>query len=128
MQVVAKLANECISACWASQQTPVGGQRIERAKESQALYESRHRSIDGNHAFGLELAERDMNGPLIRSCGAEALPGQIDALSDAHAGVSDQQEGICAEVVSAHELLLKELILLGGEGPSITTLSIDIIF
>ena len=58
-----------------------------------------------------------MNRPLIRTCGAETVPGQVRTLSDAHAGVTDQQEGICSEVVSAQELLLQELILFGGEGP-----------
>jgi len=92
-------------------------QWIEGAKESQALDESRHESIDRYHALGLELAEGDMNRPLIRTCGAETVPGQVRTLSDAHAGVTDQQEGICSEIVSAQELLLQELILFGGEGP-----------
>ena len=58
-----------------------------------------------------------MDGPLIFRCGAQAIPGQIGALADAHAGVSNQQKGISAEIVAAHELLLKQLILLYGERP-----------
>ena len=58
-----------------------------------------------------------MNGPLIFFCGAQAIPGQIGALADAHACMADQQEGICAEIVAAHELLMKELVLLWGERP-----------
>src|ERR1035437_5007120 len=58
-----------------------------------------------------------MNGPLIFCCGAKAIPGQIRALADAHACMANQQKGISAEIVAAHELLLKKLILLCGERP-----------
>src|ERR1035437_3982570 len=58
-----------------------------------------------------------MDGPLIWSDGAETLPGQVCTLSDAHASVTDQQEGICAQVVAADELLLEEFILLCCERP-----------
>ena len=56
-----------------------------------------------------------MNGPLIGAGRAEAIEGQVDALPDAHAGVADQQEDIPTQIVAVEELLLKELILLGGE-------------
>jgi len=117
MQVIAQLTNQCIFTFGACQQKPVGGQWIERAKESQALDEGGHRGIDGDHTFCLELAERDMNGPLIFCCGAQAIEGEIGALADAHASMANQQKGISAEIVAAHELLLKELILLFGERP-----------
>ncbi len=48
-----------------------------------------------------------MNRPLIRAGGAETIPGQIGALADAHAGVTNQQKGIAAEIVAAEELLLR---------------------
>ena len=73
--------------------------------------------IDGDHAFCFELAERDMNGPLIWCGGAQAIEGEIGALADAHASVANQQKGISAEIVAAQELLLQELILLCGERP-----------
>ena len=57
-----------------------------------------------------------MNGPLIRTSGAEAIVGQIGALADAHAGVTDQQKRVTAEIIPAEELLVEELILLSGEG------------
>src|SRR5258708_15709016 len=41
----------------------------------------------------------------------------MDAFADAHAGRAEQEEHISAEIVAAHELLLKELILFGGERP-----------
>ena len=57
-----------------------------------------------------------MHGPLIRAGGAEAIVGQIGALADAHAGVTDQQKRVTAEIIAAEELLVEELILLSGEG------------
>ena len=57
-----------------------------------------------------------MNGPLIWAGGAEAIVGQIGALADAHAGVTDQQKRVTAEIIPAEELLVEELILLSGEG------------
>ena len=41
--------------------------------------------------------------------------GQIGALADAHAGVTNQQKRVTAEIIAAEELLLEELILLCGE-------------
>ena len=79
------------------------------------MYEITDEGIDGDHAFGLEFAEGDMNGPLVWTRGAQAVIGEIDAFADTHAGVAEQQEDISAEIVAAHELLLQELILLGGE-------------
>src|ERR1035437_2915518 len=106
MQVIAELTNEGFFAAWAGQEPSIGGQRVERAKESKSLDEFTRRSIDGDHAFGFELAERDMKRPMIRPGGAKAIGGQIGTLSDAHAGVADQQHGIATEIVTAKELLL----------------------
>jgi hypothetical protein len=106
MQVIAESANERFFAVWARQEPSIGRQRIQRAKESKALNEFTRGSIDGDHAFGFELAEGHMNGPLVGPGGAQAIAGQIGTLSDAHAGVSDQQKGIAAEIVTAKELLL----------------------
>src|SRR5260370_37613225 len=53
-----------------------------------------------------------MNRPLIRAGRAKAVGGQIGTLTDAHAGVANQQKGIATQIVAAEELLLQELILL----------------
>ena len=116
MQVVAELAHQGLLAARASQQETIGGQGIEGAKEAQALDEFTNKTIDRDQTFFLQFAERDMHGPLIRAGGAEAIVGQIDALADAHAGVTDQQKRIPAEIVAAEQLLVEELILLSGEG------------
>jgi len=73
--------------------------------------------IDGQHAFGLELAQGNMERPLVGAGGAEAVIGQVDTFADTQAGIAEQQEDISAQIVAAAELLLQELILLGGERP-----------
>ena len=94
---------------------PSSRQRVEGAEEAQTLDEITAEGIDGDHALGLEFAEGDMDGPLVRPRGAQAVIGEVDAFADAHAGRAEQEEDISAEIVAAHELLLEELILLGGE-------------
>jgi len=85
---------------------PSGGQRVQRAEEAQALDEITDEGIDRDHAFGFEFAEGYMNSPLAWTYGAQAVIGQVDAFADTHAGVAEQQEDICLEVVAAEELLL----------------------
>ena len=116
VQVVAELAHQRVLGGWASQKETIGGQGIEGAKEAQALNEFTNKTIDRDHTFCLQFAERDMNGPLIWAGGAEAIVGQIGALADAHAGMTDQQKCVTAEIIPAEELLVEELILLRGEG------------
>jgi len=53
VQVIAKLMKDCFLAVPAGEQSPVGGQRIEGTKESQAIEEITDKRIDGNHAFRL---------------------------------------------------------------------------
>ena len=90
---------------------PIGRQGIKRTKESEALDEFTHKGIHGDHTFRFEFAEWHMNGPLIRAGRAKAVGGQIGTLTDAHAGVANQQKGIATQIVAAEELLLQELIL-----------------
>ena len=56
-----------------------------------------------------------MNGPLMGTGRAEAIEGQIGALTNAHPGMADQQKDITCQIVALEELLLQKLILLGGE-------------
>ena len=116
VQVIAELADQRFLGGWARQQETIGGQRIQGAKEAQALDEFTDKRIHWDHPFGFEFAERDMNGPLIRAGGAKAIARQIGTLADAHAGVTNQQKRIAAEIIAAEELLLEELVLFCGEG------------
>ena len=117
MQVIAESSEDSYFTSRPCQEPSIGRQRIERAEEAQAVNEITAEGIDGDHAFGLEFAEGDMDRPLVRACGAQAVIGEVDALADAHAGLAEQQEDISAKIVAAHELLLEELILLCGERP-----------
>ena len=48
-----------------------------------------HERVYGDHPFGLQLAERHMNRPMIRAGGVETIEGKIGRLADAHAGVTE---------------------------------------
>ena len=50
------------------------------------------------------------------SDGTQAIQGEIDAFTDADAGVTDEQEGVTGDIVTAQEFLLDELILFGSQG------------
>jgi len=52
---------------------------------------------------------------LIRTCGTDTIACQIGTFTDAHAGVTNQQKSITAQIVAAEEFLLQELILLCRE-------------
>ena len=107
VQVIAKLMKDCLLAVPAGQQSPVGGQRIERAKESQAMDKITDKRIDGNHAFRFQFAEGDVYCPLIGAGGAETIEGEVDALANTHTRVTNQQKGVGAQIVASKELLLQ---------------------
>jgi len=43
-----------------------------------------------DHPFGLQLADRNVNGPLIEPRGTETITAQINAFADPHARVTNQ--------------------------------------
>ncbi len=118
VQVIAELNEQSYLAAW-TRQKPIHRQVEDprsRKKRSRCTRSRPKASTGTISALGLEFSERDMNGPLFWSRGAQAVIREIDAFTDTHAGRAEQQEDISAEIVAAHELLLQELILLGGEG------------
>ena len=115
MQVITELTNECFFAARTGQEPSIGRQRIKGTKESEALDEFTHKGIHGDHTFCFEFAEWHVNRPLIRAGGAQAVEGQIGTLTDAHAGVANQQKDVATQIVAAEELLLQEFILLCRE-------------
>ena len=115
MQVVPEIANESSFRARTRQKESVGGEGIEEPKEPEAVDEIPDKAVYRDQAFGLEFAQWDMNSPLIGSCHAEAIPGQVGAFADPHAGVANQQKGVAAQIVTAEEFLPQELILLCGE-------------
>src|SRR5258707_14960097 len=83
VQEVAELTNQCLFGERACQEASMGRQRIEGAKEAQALNEFPNNKIYRSHAFVVQFAKRHMHRPLIRAGAAEAVDGQTGALSDA---------------------------------------------
>jgi hypothetical protein len=88
MQVISQLMDERVLAAVTSKQALVWWPWIERAKEAQAMNEVTREGVDGDHTFGLELAEGDLNGPCAGSGRTKAIKGEIGTLADAHAGVA----------------------------------------
>ncbi len=103
MQVIAELNNDGHFASRTCNEPSIGGQRIEGAEEAQTVNEVADEGIAGDHAFGLQLAEGNMDRPLVRAGGSQAVIRQIDAFADTHAGVAEEQEDISAEIVAAEQ-------------------------
>src|SRR5438094_36362 len=106
MQVIAELTNECLFRTRTGQKPSIDRQRIKRTKELEASDEFTHKGIHGDHTFCFEFPEWHVNGPLIRAGRAQAIEGQIGTLTDAHAGVANQQEDVAAQVIAQAEFLL----------------------
>lgn len=94
MQVIAELDEDSYFASGTRQKVAVIRQGIQGAEEAQAMHEIATEGIDGDHALGSEFTERDMNSPLVWGGSAQAVVRQIDTLTDAHAGVADQEEDV----------------------------------
>src|SRR5215472_5250074 len=72
--------------------------------------------VDGDHPLGFQLAERDMQRPLIGAGNVETVEGEIDGFADAHAGVTEQQEEVGPQIVAAVQFLLEQLIVFRRQG------------
>ena len=75
-----------------------------------------NKRVDRDHALGLQLAKRNVNGPPIRADIVKAIIGKIGTFPDAHSGVAQQQEDIGGQIVAAEQFLLDQLVLLGRQG------------
>ena len=56
-----------------------------------------------------------MDGPLVRPDGAQTIDREVDTFADAHAGMTDKQQGITGEVIAAQQFPLDQLILFRGQ-------------
>ena len=82
-QVGAQLADEYLPGTRPRHQMTVRGGRIQRAKEAQTMDQIAREGVDGDHALGFQLAERDMQRPLIEAGNVETVEGEIDGFADA---------------------------------------------
>src|SRR5262245_43198178 len=71
---------------------------VQGTKESEAVDEFAHKGIHGDHPFRFEFTQRHLNRPLARAGGEKAVKGQIGALTDAHAVVTNQQKGVATQI------------------------------
>ena len=69
--------------------------------------------IGRDEAFGMQLAEWDMQGPLLVAHSAQTIHCQIDTLADADPGGASEQQCLSGQVIAAMEFLLEALILFG---------------
>jgi hypothetical protein len=79
------------------------------------LDELAYERVYWHHALSFQLAQRNENGPLIRAAGMEAVDGQVNGFTDAHASVTKEQEDIGCQIIAAEQLLLNSFILFGSE-------------
>ena len=106
MQVVAQLADQSGLAVGTGEQMAIKWKWVERAEEAQALDEFTDKRVYRDHPFRLQLAEGYVNGPMIRSDVAKAIPGKVDRFTDAHTGMAQQQEDIGGQIIAAEQFLL----------------------
>ena len=117
MQVITQLTNQGFLGAWTGQELSIRRERVQGTKECEALNDFTDERIHRNHTFGLKLAERYMDGPLLGACRTKTIARQIGTLADAHARMANQQKNITAQIVATKKLVLEELILLGREWP-----------
>ncbi len=99
--VIAQLTDESFFGMRSWQQHAIGGEWIERSKEAKTLNQFTDEGVHRDHSFGLELAQRDLDCPLIRADGMQTVAAQIGAFTDPHAGMTDEEKGICPQIVAA---------------------------
>ena len=105
-KVRTQLLDEGLLVSRASQEPAVKREWIERTEEAQTMNDLTNKRVDRDHAFSLQLSERNVNGPPIRAGIMEAIIGKINTFSDAHSGVALQQEHIGGQIVAAEQFLL----------------------
>jgi hypothetical protein len=88
------------------------GWRGRGAQREDASYDPPNFGIDGNRAFGVQLAERDMDSPLVWSQLPQAVQRQAGAFADANTRSAHEQKGIGTQIIGPAQFLLQELVVL----------------
>ena len=86
--------------------------RRQRAQRKNASHDPSHVAIGRYQTFGLELAERDLQGPLVHTDLPQTVQREIDTLADADSGGASEQQRIGGQVVSPAQFLLQLLIVM----------------
>jgi hypothetical protein len=90
----------------AGQEPAVKREWIERTEEAQTMNDSTNKRVDGDHAFSLQLPQRNVNGPAIRAGIMEVIIGKINTFPDAHSGMAHQQQDIGGQIIAAEQFLV----------------------
>jgi hypothetical protein len=88
------------------------GRRSQSAQGADPLYDLPEFGIGGNQAFVVQLAQRDVHGPLVWAHLLQAVQRQIEAFADADSAGTREQECIGGQIIGSAQFLLQELILL----------------
>lgn len=72
--------------------------------------------VDREPAFGVQLAQRYSQCPLIWADRVEAIRCEVTALAYAHAGGAQQQQGIGNDVVLRVQVSMQEIVIRKREG------------
>jgi hypothetical protein len=88
------------------------GRRSQSAQGADPFYDLPEFGIGGNQAFVVQLAQRDVQGPLVWAHLLQAVQRQIEAFADADSAGTREQECIGGQIIGSAQFLLQELILL----------------
>src|ERR1700676_3043266 len=91
----------------------LGGSR--RTQRTDPVDQLTDRGIHRNPAFGFELAQWHMDGPLTGAERAQTIEREVGTFADAYAGVTQKQQDVTNEVIAPQQFLLDQLILLGSQ-------------
>ncbi len=92
-----------------------GGWR-QRAQGNNAGHHPLYVILGQNQALGVQLAQRDMQRPLVRPDLPETVQGEIDTFADADSGGAGEPERVSRQVIGPAQFLWEKLVVLGREG------------
>jgi len=85
------------------------------AQGKDASQDAPYLGIGGNPALGVQLAQGDVQCPLLWPYLPQAVQREMDAFADADPGGTDEQQRLGGEIIAAAQFLLQELVLVEGE-------------
>jgi hypothetical protein len=89
--------------------------RRQSAQSQKPSYDHSSILIGRDQAFGIQLAEGDMQGPLLVAYNTQTIHGEVDTLPDAQPGGTSEQQRLGAQVIAALEFFLEPQIIFGGK-------------
>jgi hypothetical protein len=114
MQCHTQLVAEPGAPARASQEKAISGVCFLRP-HLKTMHDPIDEGVDGNETLRPQLAKGHMNGPLILTDTAQTIERQIEALTDPHTGVPEQQQGVADPIAAPQQFILDQVILLGCE-------------